>query len=57
MAWMSKQKGKLTQTQVTNTSGGKSERLLECMKENPALVGKVNSIPKSDRVVKREAII
>lgn len=57
MAWMSKQKGKLTQAQVTNTRGEKSERLLESMKENPVLVGKVNSIPKSERVVKRETII
>lgn len=40
MAWMSKQKGKLTQAQVTNTSDGKSERLLESTKENPQLVGK-----------------
>lgn len=41
MAWMSKQKGKLTQALVTNTSGGgKSERLLESTKENPVLVGK-----------------
>lgn len=42
MAWMSKQKRKLTQALVTNTSGGgwKSERLLESTKENPVLVGK-----------------
>lgn len=52
MAWMSKQKGKLTQALVTNTSGG--GRVRDCWRAQKKILSwwaKVNNIPKSDRVV------